>query len=232
MVEVVVFILAAVVCVVGALGVVLARNPVHSALMLVMTLFGIAVLFVAQEAHFLAVVQVIVYAGAIVVLILFVIMLLGVDEARELQLRALPAQLPAALVFAAVSLGVLVAVVVSVDDPATGLPGLGGAIDDSVPNVEQLAISLFGDYVYAFELTSVLLVIAVVSAVVLARRPSRQERAQLEALRAEDLAAAEAERAEEQSGYDQPDDDQPGDEQPEDDRTGDERTVDDEQVRR
>jgi len=227
MVEVVVFILAAVVCVVGALGVVLARNPVHAALMLVMTLFGIAVLFVAQEAHFLAVVQVIVYAGAIVVLILFVIMLLGVDEARELQLRALPAQLPAALVFAAVSLGVLVTVVVSVDDPATGLPGLGGAIDDSVPNVEQLAISLFGDYVYAFELTSVLLVIAVVSAVVLARRPSRQERAQLEALRAEDLAAAEAERAEEQSGYDQPDDDQPGD-----DRTGDERTVDDEQVRR
>ena len=226
MVEVVVFVLAAAVCIVGALGVVLARNPVHAALMLVMTLFGIAVLFVAQEAHFLAVVQVIVYAGAIVVLILFVIMLLGVDEARDLQLRSLPAQLPAALIFAAVSAGVLVTVVISVDDPATGLPGLGGAIDESVPNVEQLAISLFGDYVYAFELTSVLLVIAVVSAVVLARRPSRAERADLEALRAEDMAAAEAD-AERADGadYDQPAGD---DEQP----TDDEQPADDEQIAR
>ena len=63
----------------GAMGVVLNRNPVHAALSLVATLFGIAVLFVAQEANFLAAVQVIVYAGAIVVLFLFVIMLLGVD---------------------------------------------------------------------------------------------------------------------------------------------------------
>nr|MDQ6928462.1 NADH-quinone oxidoreductase subunit J [Actinomycetota bacterium] len=66
----------------GGLGVVLASNPVHSALMLVMTLFGVAVLFVAQQAHFLAAVQVIVYAGAIVVLFLFVIMLLGVDRSE------------------------------------------------------------------------------------------------------------------------------------------------------
>ena len=66
----------------GAIGVVIARNPVHAALMLVMTLFGIAVLFVLQRADFLAVVQVIVYAGAIVVLFLFVIMFLGVDRRR------------------------------------------------------------------------------------------------------------------------------------------------------
>ena len=79
MVDALVFFIAAAVCLTGALGVILARNPVHSALMLVMTLFGIAVQFVAQEAHFLAAVQVIVYAGAIVVLFLFVIMLLGVD---------------------------------------------------------------------------------------------------------------------------------------------------------
>ena len=74
MIDVAVFVVAAAVCIVGALGVILAKNPVHSALMLVMTLFGIAVQFVAQEAHFLAAVQVIVYAGAIVVLFLFVIM--------------------------------------------------------------------------------------------------------------------------------------------------------------
>ncbi|HEC08283.1 MAG TPA: NADH-quinone oxidoreductase subunit J, partial [Acidimicrobiales bacterium] len=84
MIDLLVFAVAAVVCLVGALGVILARNPVHSALMLVMTLFGIAVLFVQQEAHFLAAVQVIVYAGAIVVLFLFVIMLLGVDSHKTL----------------------------------------------------------------------------------------------------------------------------------------------------
>ena len=66
----------------------LSSNPVHAALSLVATLFGIAVLFVAQEAHFLAAVQVIVYAGAIVVLFLFVIMLLGVDRAEDLLDRA------------------------------------------------------------------------------------------------------------------------------------------------
>jgi NADH-quinone oxidoreductase subunit I len=64
------------------------RNPVHAALSLVATLFGVAVLFVAQEAHFLAAVQVIVYAGAIVVLFLFVLMLLGVDRAEDLSSRA------------------------------------------------------------------------------------------------------------------------------------------------
>jgi len=70
-----VFAVSAAIVLAGAIGVVVARNPVHSALMLVMTLFGIAVLFVLQQASFLAAVQVIVYAGAIVVLFLFVIML-------------------------------------------------------------------------------------------------------------------------------------------------------------
>src|SRR5271154_2779340 len=78
------FSVAAVIVVVGALGVVLAKNPVHSALMLVMTLFGIAVLFVEEDAQFLAAVQVIVYTGAIVVLFLFVIMLLGVDRRERI----------------------------------------------------------------------------------------------------------------------------------------------------
>ncbi|MGH9260222.1 MAG: NADH-quinone oxidoreductase subunit J, partial [Acidimicrobiales bacterium] len=76
-VELVVFVAAAAACLTGAIGVVISENPVHAALSLVGTLFGIAVLFVAQEANFLAAVQVIVYAGAIVVLFLFVIMLLG-----------------------------------------------------------------------------------------------------------------------------------------------------------
>ena len=192
MIDVIVFAVAAAACLVGAFGVILGRNPVHAALMLVLTLFGIAVLFVAQEAHFLAVVQVIVYAGAIVVLILFVIMLLGVDKTQDLQLRALPAQLPAAIAFAAIGLGVLLVMVLSVDDPVSGARSLGGALDDSLPNVNLLARSLFDQYVYAFELTSVLLlVIAVVGAVVLARRLTRDERTRLHELEAE-IAEAEA----------------------------------------
>src|SRR5919108_2435356 len=95
-----VFVVAGALSVGGALGVVIGRNPVHSALMLVMTLFGIAVLFVAQGAHFLAAVQVIVYAGAIVVLFLFVIMLLGVDRSEDVRVEPLIAQRPLALVTA------------------------------------------------------------------------------------------------------------------------------------
>ena len=193
MIEVIVFLIAGGACLVGALGVVFARNPVHSALMLVMTLFGIAVLFVVQEAHFLAVVQVIVYAGAIVVLIMFVIMLLGVDRTQALELRSLPAQVPAAVLFGVAGLAVLVVAIISVDDPATGLVGFGGQVDETVPDIDQLARSLFGDYLYAFELTSLLLVIAVVGAVVLARRPTRAERARTVELAADDMAAQEAE---------------------------------------
>ena len=94
----VVFVVAAAAVLAGALGVILATHPVHSALMLVMTLFGVAVLFVAQQAHFLAAVQVIVYAGAIVVLFLFVIMLLGVDRSENVSVgtarRPAPDRLP------------------------------------------------------------------------------------------------------------------------------------------
>src|SRR6186997_2227004 len=76
----------------GAFGVILRSNPVHAALSLILTLFGVAVHFVALEAHFLAAVQVIVYAGAIVVLFLFVIMLLGVDKAEDLHVEPLVRQ--------------------------------------------------------------------------------------------------------------------------------------------
>ncbi len=102
-----VFAVSAAVIVAGAIGVIAARNPVHSALMLVMTLFGIAVLFVEQSADFLAVVQVIVYAGAIVVLFLFVIMLLGVDRLDVMRRDPLPGQRPLALVIGAAGLSLL-----------------------------------------------------------------------------------------------------------------------------
>ena len=182
MVEVIVFAVAAAACLAGAIGVVLSRNPVHAALMLVMTLFGIAVLFVAQQAHFIAAVQVIVYAGAIVVLFLFVIMLLGVDRAAELSLDALPAQRWTAAAFGLGGAAVLVWLVAAVDRLFKGAKslaletaGAGGvevAADptDYVADVSALARSLFSEYVYAFELTSLLLIVAVIGTVILARR--------------------------------------------------------------
>ena len=177
--DVVVFVLAAVIVLAGAFGVILARNPVHSALMLIMTLFGIAVLFVDQDAHFLAAVQVIVYAGAIVVLFLFVIMLLGVDRAENLRVDPLRGQRPAAMVVGVLGFGLLlVAMFVRNDQTVTGEPSLRGSLDvvengQRVENIRLLSRSLFSDWVFGFALPSVLLVIAVVGTVVLARRPPR-----------------------------------------------------------
>jgi NADH-quinone oxidoreductase subunit J len=173
-VDLVVFVLSAVIILAGALGVVLSRNPVHAALMLVMTLFGVAVLFVAQEAHFLAAVQVIVYAGAIVVLFLFVIMLLGVDEEEDLFGEdRLPGQRPMALLLGLIVLAEVLLLARGADW-ATGARSTAGALSGPGGNVEKLARSIFDRYLLAFEVTSVLLVIAVVGAVVLARRPGER----------------------------------------------------------
>jgi NADH-quinone oxidoreductase subunit J len=169
--ELAVFVVAAAACLAGAVGVIASRNPVHAALSLVGTLFGIAVLFVAQEAHFLAAVQVIVYAGAIVVLFLFVIMLLGVDRADNLRVEPLVGQRLAAAVVALGILGLSVAALASTEFEATGVTG---ELDSSVPDVVRLGESIFTDYLFAFEITSILLVIAVVGAVLLAR-PTRRE---------------------------------------------------------
>jgi NADH-quinone oxidoreductase subunit J len=164
----------AIIILAGAFGVVFARNPVHSALMLVMTLFGVAVLFVAQEAHFLAAVQVIVYAGAIVVLFLFVIMLLGVDREEAVEVETLRGQRPAAFIIGALSLAMIL-LLTRADSWATGAASQGGAASGPGENVEKLGRSIFTTHILAFEVTAVLLVIAVVGAVVLARKPRKGE---------------------------------------------------------
>ena len=175
-----VFAVAAVVVILGALGVVFARNPVHSALCLVATLFGVAVLFVAQEAHFLAAVQVMVYAGAIVVLFLFVIMLLGVDSEEAIEAEPLRGQRTAGMLLGAALLGLVVFLFTSAERWATGTPrARGAATVEGAENVELLGRSLFTDFLLPFEVTGVLLVIAVVGAVVLARRPPRSEMAEI-----------------------------------------------------
>jgi NADH-quinone oxidoreductase subunit J len=188
--DLVVFIIASLMVIVGAIGVVVRRHPVHCALSLVLTLFGVAVLFVSQDAQFLAAVQIIVYAGAIVVLFLFVIMLLGVDRSEDLRIEPLPIQRPLALVMGLGIVGLLVAAVVAARNadplavgtgldvagqPASGQTGQAGeVVAGHDANIQQLADNLFGDNVFAFELTSVLLIVAVAGTVVLTRRQRRR----------------------------------------------------------
>jgi NADH-quinone oxidoreductase subunit J len=169
--ELVVFVVASLMVLGGAVGVILRPNPVHAALSMVLTLFGVAVHFVAMQAHFLAAVQVIVYAGAIVVLFLFVIMLLGVDKAEDLRVDPLRVQRSIGpLIGLAVAALVGTAVIVS-----RGLFGAPQEVSAPEDNIRALASSVFSDSVFAFELTSVLLVIAVVGAVLLARRTPKKE---------------------------------------------------------
>lgn len=183
--ELLVFVIASMMVIGGALGVVLRRHPVHAALSLVLTLFGVAVHFVAQEAHFLAAVQVIVYAGAIVVLFLFVIMLLGVDTSDDLKIERIPIQRPLAAVMGLGIVGLLIAAVVTSreTEPLQAGDGIevvgsrttpdGEVVADPDANIRQLANDLFSDQVFAFELTSVLLIVAVAGTVVLTRKEKR-----------------------------------------------------------
>jgi NADH-quinone oxidoreductase subunit J len=183
--EYVVFFSAAVMILGGAVGVIVLKNPVHAALGLVLTLFGVAVQFVAQEAHFLAAVQVIVYAGAIVVLFLFVIMLLGVDESIDLSIEPIPIQRPLAAVMGIGLIGLLGAAIVRTSDALSINPGSGietaTETGDNDANIGQLARNLYSDHVFAFQLTSVLLIVAVVGTVVLTRKwPKTADRPETE----------------------------------------------------
>jgi NADH-quinone oxidoreductase subunit J len=176
--DVLVFAASAAVILVGALGVVTSRNPVHAALSLVMTLFGVAVLFIEQAADFLAAVQIIVYAGAIVVLFLFVIMFLGVDRRDDIEVEPLVGQRPLAFIMIGLTLAGVITMLATAHW-VTGAHQVVGPIEGHItasptsPYGEpaQLGKQLFTTYLFAFEATAALLVIAVVGAVVLARRP-------------------------------------------------------------
>jgi NADH-quinone oxidoreductase subunit J len=156
------FVLVAALAIASALGLILKRNPIHGALFLVVNLACIAVLFLTLGAEFLAAAQVIVYAGAIMVLFVFAIMVLipgkeetGPDPRRSTRILALPV---------GAMLLVLLAVIVGArrGAPVTDVPAVGG--------VESLGRLLFTDFLFPFELTSVLLLAAMVGVLVLARR--------------------------------------------------------------
>ncbi len=167
--ETAIFIVCAIIVLAGSLGVVLAPNPVHAALSLVGTLFGVAVLFLNLEAHFLAAVQIIVYAGAIVVLFLFVIMLLGVDRLEDISIEPILGQRVLAIFVGLAGFGLGAFYIAASVEGLTAASAVL-ALEDAVVTLPQIAQVLFTDYVYAFEAIAVLLTISVVGAVVMTRR--------------------------------------------------------------
>ena len=175
--ELVVFVLASLMVLGGAIGVITRSNPVHAALSLVLTLFGVAVMFVSHEAHFLAAVQVIVYAGAIVVLFLFVIMLLGVDRSEDISVEPITAQRPLAAIVGVGVSGIVIAALVASRE---ALNKTGEGIDETTVDaadatIRQLGRAIFSNNVFAFEITSVLLLVAVIGTVLMARRIKLRE---------------------------------------------------------
>jgi NADH-quinone oxidoreductase subunit J len=164
-----VFAVGAALILTGALGVILLRNPVHCALMLVITLFGIALEFIDESADFLAAVQIIVYAGAVVILFLFVIMFLGVDRKEAIGAEPTPFQRPLAVILGVVALVEILALS-RIDHWSSGTPSQSGALNGPGQNVQKLGQAIYTGYLLPFEMTAALLVIAVVAAVVLSRR--------------------------------------------------------------
>ena len=161
------FWLLAPVMVLAAVGMILARKPVHSALCLATVMICLAVQYAAQDAPFLFAVQIIVYTGAILMLFLFVLMLVGVDAADSL-VETIKGQRPLA---ALAGLGFGALLVFAVGNGLVGNPlGLGDANSENGGNVQGIAALVFNRYVLAFEATSALLITAAVGAIVLAHR--------------------------------------------------------------
>ena len=167
--SVLVFVTSALLILIGAIGVISVKNPVHAALCLIMTLIGVAVAFVAQSADFLAAVQIIVYAGAIVVLFLFVIMFLGVDRREHIHFEPLVGQRAFAGVGVLITIAGLIALMAR-SRWVSGASSVTTKLSTGSGNVRELGTAVFTTYLFAFEATAALLIIAVVGAVLLARR--------------------------------------------------------------
>ncbi len=180
----IVFGLASLLVVASALMVVLNRHPVYSALFLVLTFVGLAAFFLQLQAPFLAAVQIIVYAGAIMVLFVFVIMLLGEDKPIRSESSG-GSQLPLAIVFGLVTLvmlGFMMSNPTGIETPPGKPQKIQTLISEQATqdekdaaiadfgSVKAIGNTLFTDYLFAFEATSVVLLVAMVGVVVLAKK--------------------------------------------------------------
>ena len=166
------FVLFAVMAISGAIAMVFARNPVASLLYLVMAFFAMSGIFVLLDAHFIAAVNLIVYAGAILVLFLFVIMLLNLGRTEKTDLRGSVYRLLA--ITAGAAMFALLVVMLRGGEMTGMAGGMGQATIDAMLEsqgaVGVIAEPMFRSYLVPFEITSLLLLVAIVGAIVLARR--------------------------------------------------------------
>jgi NADH-quinone oxidoreductase subunit J len=169
--EAVTFYLLAPVALLGAIGMVWARNAVHSALFLVITMLCLGVFYVMQAGPFIGLVQIIVYTGAIMMLFLFVLMLVGRDSSDSL-IETLRGQRLAAI---ALGIGFAGLVGTGVYRAVDGVTVAGLTEANAAGNVPAIARLLFTKYVFAFEVTSALLITAAVGAMILAHVEKRRE---------------------------------------------------------
>ena len=161
--ETVYFYVCAAFTVIGALSTVLARNPIRGAMGLLLTICGIAALFLSLSAEFLSAVQLIVYAGAVVVLFMFVIMLLGPAAQPRTDAKGLGTRIAAGVFMGVITIGGVVSLLMMGKYKA--FPALKGGEG----TIESVARELFGPGLVPFELSSALLMVAVVGAVAVAR---------------------------------------------------------------
>jgi NADH-quinone oxidoreductase subunit J len=160
----VIFFILAAICVLGAVSLILQRHPIHSALSLIVVMVALAGLYLLMGAEFVAAVQIIVYGGAIMVLFIFVIMLLnaGEEERTNFSRLAFYAGVPLAVAVT----GLIAAAIVNSDTSG----GMAGAAPGTISSTRALSTLLFTDFVYPFELTSFLILVAILGAIVLAQR--------------------------------------------------------------
>jgi len=162
------FIITALTAIVAAVMVITRRNPIHSAMFLVLNFLCIAVLYLLLNSQFIAIVQVMIYAGAIMMLVIFVIMLLSVEEEEKHKIHASPAQVMGVMLvlilFAQLIYGVAVAV----------LPGdLGEFSPERIAQlgeIEAVAGLLFTRFLFPFEVASILLLVGIIGAVILSKK--------------------------------------------------------------
>jgi NADH-quinone oxidoreductase subunit J len=168
MFEMVFFILLAVVTTITALLVIVQRNPVASAIYLIITLFCLAGIYLLLSAQFIAIIQVLVYAGAIMVLFLFVIMLLNLEKEKKIITRHRLQKV------VGVFLGVILLAQIGMIFNSVLLEGGKGNFPPekvaAIGNTEVVARLLFTDFLLPFEITSVLLLVAIIGAIVLAKK--------------------------------------------------------------
>ena len=168
--ELIFFLLLSLIAIATALGLLLSRNAVYSALFLVLNFITVAVFYLVLGAPFVAMVQITVYAGAIMVLFLFVIMLLGAESLPSAEV--LPWQRPLAIILAILLAGEAAFLLITRAQPAGNVTPPEAAVN-TVGNLRQLGQALFSQYLLPFEVTSILLLVAMVGVIVLTQKEKR-----------------------------------------------------------